>query len=140
MFKEYYSQRFQKILGSSPQLSDDLGDDVVQAKLVERELTLPKALFDYYALAGKHSINTEYNQLLPIEQIRWMNRKLVFMQENQCVVYWALDQADINSPNPIVWQGINSDIVAWHKEPYKLYQFLMAMWNWTVTGEQEEPE
>lgn len=140
MFKEYYSRRFEEILGSAPQPSEGLGDDVVQAKLVECGLMLPKALFDYYALASEHSINTEHNQLLPIEEIRWINSKLVFMEENQCVVYWAIDQADISSPNPIVWQGINSDTVAWHEEPYKLNQFLMAMWNWIATGEQEEPE
>ncbi len=140
MFKEYYNRRFQEILGSSPHPLEGLGDDVVQAKMLECKLTLPKALFDYYALAGEHPINTVHNQLLPIEQIRLINSKLIFMEENQCVVYWAIDQADINSPNPIVWQGINGDIVAWHEEPYKLNQFLMAMWNWTMTEEQEAAE
>jgi len=64
----------------------------------------------------------------------------MFMEENQWVVYWAIDESDVNNPNPVVWQGTNSDAIDWYEEQYKLNQFLMAMWKWTVTGEQEEPE
>jgi len=127
-------------LGLSLQPSDGLGDDAVQTKLVEYRLTLPEALIDYYALAGQHPINVKHNQLLPIEQIKWMGSKLMFMEENQWVVYWAIDESDVNNPNPVVWQGTNSDAIDWYEEQYKLNQFLMAMWKWTVTGEQEEPE
>jgi hypothetical protein len=28
----------------------------------------------------------------------------------------------------------------WYAEPYKISQFLMAMWKFTLTGEQEQPE
>ncbi len=127
-------------MGLSLQPSDGLGDDAVQTKLVEYRLTLPEALIDYYALAGQHPINVKHNQLLPIEQIKWMGSKLMFMEENQWVVYWAIDESDVNNPNPVVWQGTNSDAIDWYEEQYKLNQFLMAMWKWTVTGEQEEPE
>ncbi len=127
-------------MGLSLQPSDGLGDDAVQTKLVEYGLTLPEALIDYYALAGQHPINVKHNQLLPIEQIKWMGSKLMFMEENQWVVYWAIDESDVNNPNPVVWQGTNSDAIDWYEEQYKLNQFLMAMWKWTVTGEQEEPE
>ncbi|MEC4806561.1 MAG: hypothetical protein SAJ12_20370 [Jaaginema sp. PMC 1079.18] len=140
MFKNYYSRRFKEIFGYSLQPSDALGDCVIQAKLAKCKLTLPKALIDYYSLAGQHYINEEHNQLLFIEQVNWMDDKLVFMQENQLVVYWGIDRADVSSPNPIVWQGINGDVIDWYEEKYRLNQFLMAMWRWTVTGLQEEPE
>lgn len=140
MFKEYYSRRFREIFGSSLQATDGLGFEAVQAKLAERQLTIPTALVDYYTLAGQHLINKEHNQLLPIEELNWIDNKLVFMQENQCVVYWGIDQADVNQQNPVIWQGINGDLIEWYEENYKLSQFIMAMWNWVVTGEQEEPE
>jgi hypothetical protein len=47
---------------------------------------------------------------------------------------------DMLNPNPIVWQGVNSSITSWYKEEYKLNQFLMAMWKWIITGEQEDSE
>ncbi|BAY20844.1 hypothetical protein NIES2100_05880 [Calothrix sp. NIES-2100] len=140
MFKEYYKRRFQEIFGFSLQPSDGLGNNFVQAKLAESALTLPKALIDYYAIAGQHCINKEHNQLLPIEEIGWIDNKLVFMEEYQSVVFCGIDQADVSKLNPIVWQGIKSNSIDWYEENYKLNQFLMAMWKWTVTGEQEEPE
>lgn len=140
MFEKYYSRRFQEIFGFALQPSAGLGHDAVQIKLTELGLTLPQALIDYYTLAGQHFINQEHNQLLPIEQMYWIDDKFVFMEEDQRVVYWGIKQADVDSPNPLVWQGINSDVIDWYEEPYKLSQFLMAMWKWTVTGEQEESE
>ncbi|OCQ90622.1 hypothetical protein BCD64_28590 [Nostoc sp. MBR 210] len=140
MFKEYYSRRFQEIFGSSLEVTDGLGFEAVQAKLAERKLKIPQALIDYYTLAGQHLINKEHNRLLSIEELNWIDSKLVFMQENQCVVYWGIDQADINKQNPVIWQGINGDVIEWYEESYKLSQFIMAMWKWFVTGEQEEPE
>lgn len=140
MFKEYYNRRFQEIFGSSLQPSDGLGDGAVQSKLVERKLILPKGLVDYYAVAGQHPINEEHNRLLPIEEIIWMGNKIVFMEKNQSVVYWGIDQADLSQQNPIVWQGMNGESFSWYEEDYKLSQFLMAMWNWIVTGKQEAPE
>lgn len=140
MFKEYYNRRFQEIFGFSLQPSDGLGDAAVQAKLAERRLILPKGLVDYYAVAGQHPINEEHNRLLPIEEIIWMGDKIVFMEENQSVVCWGIDQADLNQQNPIVWQGMSGETFSWYEEDYKLSQFLMAMWKWLITGEEEPPE
>jgi hypothetical protein len=78
MFKDYYNHRFQEIFGSLLQESDGLGDEVVQAKLAEQQIVLPKGLVDYYAIAGQHTINEEHNRLLPIEEIFWIDDKLVF--------------------------------------------------------------
>jgi hypothetical protein len=140
MFKEYYNHRFQKILGVSLCASDGLGDEVVQSKLLEHHLILPLGLVEYYAVAGQHPINSEHNRLLPIEEIFWLGDKLVFMEENQWVGYWGIARHDLAQPNPIVWQGINQETVDWYEEEYKLSQFLMAMWHWMITGEQEMPE
>ena len=45
-----------------------------------------------------------------------MGDKLVFMEENQCVVYWAIDRADLEGADPIVWQGVNGEPIEWFAE------------------------
>lgn len=74
---------------------------------------------------------------------------LIFMEENQGVAFWGIHRNDCLEPNPIVWQGQNIDAIEldledepqeWFAEEYRLRQFLMAMWKWTLTGEQEAVE
>jgi hypothetical protein len=50
------------------------------------------------------------------------------------------NRSDLSKPDPIVWQGTNDDVIDWYKEKYTLSQFLMAMWNWTVIGEEESDD
>jgi hypothetical protein len=70
------------------------------------------------------------------------------MEENQAVAYWGVKQEDCSLHNPIVWQGqnINSiereledETIEWYAENYRISQFLMEMWKWLLTGEQEQP-
>jgi hypothetical protein len=44
MFKDYYTQQFQKIFASSLQPSDALSYDIIQVKLADRRLSLPPSL------------------------------------------------------------------------------------------------
>ena len=140
MFKTYYQRRFKEILLSPLQSSDGLGENTVRARLKKRGLTLPRALAEYYSLAGKHSINVDHNRLRPIDQLEWIDDTLVLMEENQCVSFWGIQRKDIKKANPKVWQGVNSEPIRWFVEVYRVSQFLMAMWKWTVTGEEETPE
>ena len=81
MFKSYYRRRFREILGEPLELADGLSDAKVQRALRERDLVIPRALADYYAVAGRHEINAQHNRLLPIEELDWRDDKLVFMEE-----------------------------------------------------------
>jgi hypothetical protein len=107
MFKTYYSRRMAEILGFAPKASDGLGDDAVRRGLGKRKLVLPRALAEHYALAGKHSINTQHNRLYTIAELAWIDDRLVFMEENQGVADWGIAQGDLEVPNPIVWQAVN---------------------------------
>ncbi len=91
-------------------------------------------------MAGHHWINENHNRLYPIEKLEWMGDKLLFMEENQCVVFWGIDRADLEEADPIVWQGVNGEPIEWLAEKWRLSRFLMALWKWTMTGEIEEPE
>jgi hypothetical protein len=140
MFEQFYRRRFQEIFGAALQASDGFGESLVEERLSVRELNLPEALFAYYVVAGQHYINEEHNRFLPIEEVKWIDDKLVFMEENQCVVLWSIDRSDLNKPDPIVWQGTDGDVVDWYEEKYTLSQFLMAMWEWIVTGEEDSED
>jgi hypothetical protein len=140
MFKTYYTRRMSEILGCALTASDGLGDAAVQRALKKKGLILPRALAEYYALAGKHPINTRHNRLYSIGELTWFSDRLVFMEENQTVAYWGIIRDDLEKTNPIVWQGANESPIAWYAEDYKLSQFLMALWNWTMHGVQEKPE
>jgi hypothetical protein len=108
----------------------------------KRRLTIPRALADYYAVAGRHEINMAHNRLLPIEELQWFDDRLVFMEENQGIASWGIDRAAVLQSNPAVWQAPNIESApwAWYEEPYRLSQFLMAMWRWQETGVEEKAE
>jgi hypothetical protein len=139
MFKGYYRRRFRELLGKPLAPSDGMGDRAVAKAVRRRSLVIPRALSDYYAVAGKHEVNTEYNRLLPIEELGWRGDRLVFMEENQWVAYWGIDRAACREPNPVVWQAPNNEPgpLEWYQERYLLNQFLMAMWRWQRTGVEE---
>lgn len=133
MFKEYYASKFKEIFGSPLQTSDGLGDELVQVKMQQLGLKIPEALAQYYAVTGLHWINKEHNRLGPLEELEWFGDKLVFMDENQWVVYWAISKADLCTPNPTIWQGANSDVIEWEDCGSRCAELIMAMWEWTVT-------
>jgi hypothetical protein len=140
MFKEYYTRRFHEIFGAPPVPGDGLGEDAVRSRLARVGLVVPVSLFEYYALAGLHWINQNHNLLRPIEALEWMGDKLVFMDENQWVVFWGVQKEDLGKADPIVWQGVNGKPIEWYTEEYTLSRFLMAMWKWTMTGEEDARE
>ncbi len=140
VFQSYYSGRFRDIFGQAPGPSDGLGGEATLAALARAGLVIPAALFDYYSLAGRHWINENHNRLRPIEALEYMDDTLVFMEENQCVVFWGIRRADLGEADPVVWQGVNGEPIEWYAEDHRLSRFLMAMWQWTMTGEDVPPE
>lgn len=142
MFKGYYRRRFREILGAPLRPADGLGDAMVTKALRRRRLVIPRALADYYAVAGAHEINTSHNRLLPIEKLQCGGDKLVVMEENQWVAFWGINRTAVHETNPVVWQTQNNEPepFAWYEEPYRLNQFLMAMWRWQMTGVEEKAE
>ena len=140
MFKRYYTDKFREIFGSPPKPAEGLGNAAVRSALESAGLAIPTALFDYYSLAGRHWINENHNRLRPIEELEWVDDQLVFMEENQLVAFWGIRKENLIDSDPIVWQGVNGDSIEWYAENYRLSRFLMAMWKWTVTGEEEKAD
>ena len=140
MFKRYYRNRFREILGSPLEPADGLGDDAVSRASARAGFVLPKALFDYYSVAGRHWINENHNRLRPIKELAWMGNNLVFMDENQNIAFWGIARTTLSESDPAVLQGVNGQPIIWCAEKYRVSRFLMAMWKWTITGQLESPE
>ncbi len=134
-FGDYYIRRFREIFGQPPKPEEGIESATLRASLEAKNLSIPLALFDYYSTAGQHWINRTHNQLRPIKEFSWVDDKLVFMDENQDVVCWGIDRADLGLDDPIVWQGVAGDPIKWYQEDHTASRFLMAMWAWTHTGE-----
>jgi hypothetical protein len=94
------------------------------------EITIPPSLRDYYLVAGKEkTLNTIFNVLLPPENWEVHRGKLVFMQENQCVVVWGVSLKDKHAKDPDVFQTapVDDELTAWRDEKSTCSQFLVFM-------------
>jgi hypothetical protein len=98
-------------------------------------LVLPNALRDYYLVAGnEETLNHSFNRLLAPEDVFVESGRIVFMEENQGVVYWGI-KADGIDENPVVEQGINIEgkPIEWHSENTDCAEFLEAMLYWQAS-------
>jgi hypothetical protein len=126
-FKKYYSTLFRSFgypLSSGTSNSADLLDRSARRLGVR----LPRSLKDYYLVAGRERrFSACHNRLLrPTEW--WVDRgRLIFMEENQCVVWWGVSVRNANSVDPAVSQGINDEPISWYPEHRKCSVFLAVM-------------
>ena len=138
MFKDYYRRRFADLTGVPLTEADGLGDEAVVRALAQHGLEVPRALADYYSVAGRHPINRQHNRLYPIAELEWRDDRLVFLEENQRVAFWRLPRTEVGRADPVVWQAPNAGPLEWVPEGYRLSQFLMAMWRWQLDGVEED--
>ncbi len=60
-------------------------------------IRLPKALRDYYLVAGREKIlNHSFNRLYSPSEWELHSGKLIFMEENQTVVVWGISISNRN--------------------------------------------
>lgn len=96
---------------------------------------LPGPLRDYLIAVGNMAFNRAYNHLYPLDELALEDGKLIFMEENQNVVQWAIDTAD-TSDDPLVFQRAGEEEDAlWYPEEEQCTAFLTLMIYWqTVNG------
>ena len=100
-------------------LKDDDGVPARQIKEVEDRLglTLPVPLRDFYRYVGSNPLfMTAFEQVVPIEDLAAENGLLVFMEENQGVVSWALRFVDSHEEDPMVFQVDPVNCAEIHRE------------------------
>jgi hypothetical protein len=92
-------------------------------------LRLPAVLREYYLLAGRFDrFNLAHNRLLQPE--RWFldSGKLVFLDENQRVVFWSVEASLSPDDDPPIYQGpnIRGQPIEWYLEHGVCSEFLLV--------------
>jgi hypothetical protein len=93
-------------------------------------IAVPHSLLDYFAVAGfEKRFNCCFNRLLPPDEWFVDANRLVFMEENQAVVYWGVS-CDGRLDDPPVSQGVNGARIKWYRVNDKCSVFLAVMLHW----------
>ncbi|WP_020475695.1 hypothetical protein [Zavarzinella formosa] len=131
-FEDRYAVAALSLLGTVP---DSAGVDERRLARAERRfgVVLPEALRGYYLTLGSlRELNDAHNRLLAPRDWFLDNGKLVFMVENQAVVYWGVEAATSPDDDPPVFQGVNRlpKEIEWHPECDRCSEFLLVMLHW----------
>ena len=128
VIRRFYGSGLEQILHRKLNPSDGIPfQDIANCEKRLRR-NLPTALGEYYAMAGKLDINVEHNRLYTPRQLKNWRGKLVFMEENQNVVFWAVNIND--SVDPEVLQACNEMPLRWYSEECTFSRFILKMWRW----------
>ena len=95
-------------------------------------LKLPPALRAYYEIAGGLELNTRHNRLYAPQDLIVESGKLVFMEENQAVVFWGMDLRSLKQPDPEVFQAANAKELIWYSEELNFSDWIIKMWRWQL--------
>jgi hypothetical protein len=93
-------------------------------------LTLPSVLRKYYRLAGRYDrFNRAHHRLRRPERWSVDGGKLVFLEENQCVVVWGVDASNSPDDDPPVYQGqdVRGQPTEWYRQHERCSAFLLVM-------------
>jgi hypothetical protein len=93
-------------------------------------LRLPAVLREYYVVAGRFDrFNRAHNKLLRPDEWSVDGGKLVFLEENQCVVFWGVEAGTSPSDDPPVYQGqkVRGRPTDWYLEHERCSEFLLVM-------------
>ncbi len=100
-------------------------------------ITFPRALRDYYKVVGNLSeLNSVYNRIYSPEDCEEKHGKLIFMEENQSIVYWGVALEEPTIEDPVVYQGSIDEkgMVKWYSEYKKCSDFLEIMLCWQAVN------
>lgn len=138
MFTDSYHDIFATL---GVRLRDEDGCSRTDIEEAERRLAIkiPTSLKEYYLATGREGrINQFFNRLLPPEKWSIDSGHLIFMEENQWVVYWGIlgtEEVAIDAP---VFQGVNrrGKPIEWHAEHDSCFTFLnvTALWHASCGG------
>lgn len=91
---------------------------------------LPRALRDYYLVAGREKIlNHSLNRLCSPSEWEIHSGKLIFMEENQTVVVWGIPVSKSPAQDPTVFQCplVDGELDKWYSERTRCSDFLKFM-------------
>jgi hypothetical protein len=127
--RQKYSTELKALIGRSLTKQDGVKRALLATCEKRLKLKLPTALRTYYELAGNLPINKEHNIFYDPKDLTMREGKLVFMEENQAVVFWGMDIKTLNQPDPEVFQA-NETPVIWYSEELSCSDFIIKAWRW----------
>lgn len=110
--------------------------DTVIKVIRTSEINLPKALMEYYLILGKSkAVNASFNRLVAVNKLYFIGSYLVFFEENQDSVLWAISRKDLQQSDPPVYSSSDNG-TSWIKDADKVSGFLngMAFWQAALGG------
>ena len=125
-----YAKALEALLGRPLVRGDGLGPKQIESSEKRLKIKLPEALKEYYELAGDLPLNKEHNRLYLPKELTVRDGWLIFMEENQAVVFWGMKTSDLGSSDPKVYQASNEPELRWYSERRKLSDFVLKMWRW----------
>src|SRR5262245_61284773 len=132
-FRSRYRQALRSLI-RKPIPRDGFPVGLLKAAEVRLGVKLPKALWDFYAVVGRHKLNQHYNRLLSPVDLFLATDHLVFMEENQAVVYWGVSRDELSKKDPPVFQAQTPEEGPWYSEGASCSEFLIAMLYWQAVG------
>lgn len=108
------------------------GERVVRESERRVGARLPDPLRAYYLSVGRHPINRVHNRLWSPDEWAIHADMLVFMEENQGVVYWGVRERT-RTPDPVVYQSTDPGDGDWYAEA-RCSRFLAAMLCWQAVS------
>lgn len=133
MFADRYRTTFAS-LGQALKPEHGISSQTLQ-QIVPEGIHLPDALRDYYLVAGNEQhFNQSFNRLIAPAKLELEAGRIVFMEENQDVVYWGVPNQSTDA-DPIVEQGVNveNEPLEWHSEHARCADFLEVMVYWQAS-------
>lgn len=128
-FQELYRNVYAE-LGFELGKRDGISEAAIKKAEKKAGVAIPPSLRYYYLVAGKEkTLNTIFNVLLPPENWDVHRGKLVFMEENQCVVVWGVSLKDKHAKDPKVFQSarVDDELKGWYDQRNTCSQFLVFM-------------
>lgn len=116
-----------KILGRTITSEEGITSELISAREIRLKIEIPPILKEFYTTLGNNPLFTDgFQHFIHLQDIFINDNKLVFLKENQEVIYWAvaLDKSDK------VYQTVYQDFskkVEWFEEEFALDKFLEMM-------------
>ena len=128
-FAKYYCDIFASFgypLGQNASLAESTIDRAADSL----NITLPAALRDFYTVAGREKrFNQCHNRIIAPKDWRLSKNRLIFMEENQWVVWWGVSVRNPRNDDPPVSQAVNDDDddLDWYQENRRCSVFIAVM-------------
>jgi hypothetical protein len=113
--------------------SKGISKDAINKVLLKLKSDLPKTLLEYYLLIGKENkVNSFFNRLVPATKLYFIKDYLIFFEENQECVLWAILKNDLKYSDPKVYASYDNG-ETWIIDGNKLSEFLISMALWQAS-------